>query len=159
LQRANVSLENLREIFRVVFRRAVALSRNSEIAEATRIEAIQLLGLATFAEAREGLIPLLDQNQSPAIHLAVVRALGDQSDASVALELSNRFAAMTPRLRSEVLTILLARLERITILLGAIERGAIQPSDLSSSQIQFLRNHRNTTIRDQAAKLFANVGM
>jgi putative heme-binding domain-containing protein len=50
---------------------------------------------------------------------------------------------------------LLARPERAAALLQAIEQGPIRPADLSSPQIKFLQNHREQTIRKQAAKLFA----
>ncbi|MEO6034965.1 MAG: c-type cytochrome, partial [Verrucomicrobiota bacterium] len=60
--------------------------------------------------------------------------------------------------RSAALTVLLARPERVPVLLAAIEKGTLQPGDLSSSEIQFLQNHRDAGIQKQAAKLFAKMG-
>lgn len=154
LQRAGSSLDKFPEV-KKVFALANQTAQDSKADEATRIQAIQLLGLTSFAESSETLSALLNQNQSQAIQLAAVAALSRFNAPEVAAELIKNWNTFTPRLRSETLAALLARPDRVTVLLGAIEQGAIRPADLSSTQIKFLQNHRDATIRQQAAKMFA----
>ncbi len=159
LQRAGSSVANLPGDFQAVFKQAGVVASNPKAAETTRLEAIQLLGLASFADAGKTLTSLLDQNQSQAVQLAAVTALGRFSEAAIAPQLIQRFATMTPRVRSEVLTILLARPERVSVLLNAIEQGEFQQSDLSLPQINLLKNHRDAGIKARSAKLFASAGI
>ena len=158
LQRAGSSSKNLVASFQPVFARAAVVAADSRMNEATRLQAIQLLGIASSADSGTTLINLLNQNQSQAIQLGALDALGHLSDASVARELTQRFSSMTPRIRSEAVTVLLARPERVSVLFAAIEKGTFHPSDLTSSQIKFLKNHRDAGLQKQAAKLFADVG-
>jgi len=159
LKRAGSSSKNLVEYFKPVFARAATVAANPTANETARVQAIQLLGVASYADSGPTLVGLLDQNQSQAIQLGAVEALGRLADARVALELTQRFASMTPRIRDSALSALLARPERAAVLLEAIEKGSIHPSDLTSSQIQFLKNHRDTGVQKQAEKLFANFGL
>ena len=48
---------------------------------------------------------------------------------------------------------LLSRPERISILLQAIEGGVIQPGELTTAQVKFLRNHSNARVRQLATKI------
>ncbi len=159
LQRSGAPLKNLVVYFQPVFARAAVVAADQRVDEATRVEAIQLLGITTYSQSGLTLISLLGQNQSQAIQLAAVDALGHLSDAAVAKELSDRFGSMTPRVRSAALTVLLARPERVAILLNAVEKGSIRPGDLTSPQIKFLKNHRDDGLRARAQKLLAAVAV
>jgi putative heme-binding domain-containing protein len=158
LKRAGVPLEKLAGNFKPLLNRATIIATDANVDEATRLQAIQLLAISTYADAGKSLVSLLEQNQSQAIQLAVVDSLGHFSDSAVATDLSQRFTSMTPQVRSAMLTVLLARPERVAVLLNTLEQGTIRPSDLSSSQIKFLKNHRDAGIKMRAAKIFANVG-
>ena len=90
------------------------------------------------------------------MQLAAISALGRFNRPEVAGELTNRWSWLTPRLRSETITVLLARPERASVLLAAIESGTIRQAELSSTQVKFLRSHRDQRLREQAAKVLAN---
>jgi putative heme-binding domain-containing protein len=62
---------------------------------------------------------------------------------------------LTPRIRSEALNVLVARPERVAVLLKAIEAGAISRSELSTAQIQFLCSHPDMRLRAHATQLFS----
>jgi putative heme-binding domain-containing protein len=72
----------------------------------------------------------------------------------VAPEIISRWNTFTPRLRSEALSVLLSRPERAEHLLKAIETQTVLASALDSTQIAFLRSHRNRAVREHAAKVF-----
>ncbi|MEO5803388.1 MAG: PVC-type heme-binding CxxCH protein [Verrucomicrobiota bacterium] len=153
LERANSSLAKVGDM-KKIFALATQVAADDKIEEPTRIQAIQLLALTSFSESSQSLLGLLNQNQSQAIQLASVAALANFTETEVGRELIKHWSSFTPRLRSETLSALLARPERVTALLGAIEQGTIRPADLSSPQIKFLKNHRDQNIRKQASKLF-----
>src|SRR5207244_520436 len=70
-------------------------------------------------------------------------------------ELARHWNLLTPRVRAEALRVLLARPDRANALLQAIESGAIHSSALDSTQIKFLLNHRDNSVRRLAAKVLA----
>src|SRR5262249_54521752 len=84
-----------------------------------------------------------------------IATLSRFTDPQVGPELTKRWGALTPRLRSEALGALLARADRAHALLEAISAGAIQPSVLDGMQTKFLRNHRNNEVQELAAKTLA----
>jgi putative membrane-bound dehydrogenase-like protein len=154
LQHAGSSIANVEDV-KKIFAQAGEVAANTQEKEATRIQAIQLLGLTRFSESGQTLRSLLNQNQSQAIQLAAVAALANLQEPEVAAQLIEPWKTFTPRLQSEALSALLARPERVTALLQAVEKGAIRPSDLASPQITFLKNHRDPNIRKKATELFA----
>ncbi|MEO7297003.1 MAG: HEAT repeat domain-containing protein, partial [Verrucomicrobiota bacterium] len=159
LKHSGVSPQSLAGYFQPVFARALEIAADQKTDEALRIQAIQLLALTTYGESAKNLLALLDQNQSQAIQIAAVEALGQFSDAAASVDLIQRFPAMTPQVRSATLTVLLSRPERIIVLLNSLNKGSIRAGDLSSAQIKFLRNNNDNGIRERATKAFMNVGM
>jgi putative membrane-bound dehydrogenase-like protein len=151
LQRARGALP--RAELKPIFDRAAELAANARAAEGARVAAIQLLGLTSFAESGQRLLAQLDERQPPAVQLAALAALGRFNDPQVGGALTARWASLTPRLREEALTVLLARADRAAALLRAIADGVIRPSDLSSTQAKFLKNHRDAKVREQAVAL------
>jgi putative heme-binding domain-containing protein len=140
-----------------VFARAAALAGDASAPEGTRVQAVDLLALTGFAESGERLVGLLDQSQPQSVQLAAIRTLGRFSDPAVGRELAARWPALTPRLREAVLPVLLARPERIAELLRQVEAGSVRRTDLPSTQLDFLMNHRDAAIRAQSVRLLAGV--
>jgi len=62
---------------------------------------------------------------------------------------------MTPRLRSDAVTVLLARPDRVLALLKAIEAGTIRATDLTTPQTKFVRGHSDKSVRELAAKVLS----
>jgi len=69
--------------------------------------------------------------------LAALNALGRFNRQEVSGDLLAHWASFSPRLRSEALTVLLARPERAAALLQEIEHKVIRPSELSSTKRNF----------------------
>jgi putative membrane-bound dehydrogenase-like protein len=153
LQRAKSSLDKAGIDLQPVFVRADKTAADSKAAEATRIQAIQLLALTSFAQSGQTLVALLNLSEPQLIQLAALNALDHFAGTQIGREVTQRFASFTPRVRSEATNILLKRPERALALLRAIEQGAISPADLSPQQIRFLKNHRDEQARQLAAKV------
>ncbi|MEW6303375.1 MAG: PVC-type heme-binding CxxCH protein [Verrucomicrobiota bacterium] len=160
LQRARSSLAraDTQGSLKDIFARAAKAAVDAKAQEATRVQAVQLLGLTSYAESGANLLSLLTLNQPQPVQLAAINTLGKFTDTQMGGALVERWNTFTPRVRSEALTELLKRPERITALLKAVEGGVIRPAELSSTQIRLLQNHRDAAIKQKALKLFAAGG-
>ncbi|MBI3417952.1 MAG: c-type cytochrome [Verrucomicrobia bacterium] len=156
LQRKGGSLERSDSAHKLngVFTRAASIAKDANIAEAERVPAIQLLGLGSYAGSGNLLLALVGSDSPQVLQLAALTALAHFPDGEVAGELVKRWPRLTPRVRSEALTLLVTRTERIGALLGALESGVIQPAELATTQIQFLCDHRDAALRQRATKIF-----
>ncbi|HKS36527.1 MAG TPA: HEAT repeat domain-containing protein, partial [Verrucomicrobiae bacterium] len=135
-----------------VFARAKATVNDTAASEETRVQAIQLLAMTDSVEAGEVLSSLLVSTQPQAIQLAVVSSLGRFNEPGAGTLLLDRWPQFTPRVRNEVIAVLLTRTERVRALLNAAEKGIVLPSDFTALQLQALRDHRDPEIRDAAAR-------
>ena len=129
------------------------------VAEPLRIAEMQLLGLGpyTFASTGDVLLLQLGSGQSEALQSAALATLGRFDDPRIAPSLIQRWRVLTPRLRSDAFTALLARTDRVAAVLAALESGTVGSAGLSSAQVNFLRTHRNPAIRQRALQLFGPV--
>jgi putative membrane-bound dehydrogenase-like protein len=121
--------------------------------ETTRREAIGLLGLSNFSESGQLLLSLLDQGQPQIIQIAAVSSLNHFNDRQVGDELVKRWDNASPRLRSEMLAVLLARPERAIALLVRIQAGTVQRAALGTVQSNFLRSHPDPEVRKLASQV------
>jgi putative heme-binding domain-containing protein len=60
---------------------------------------------------------------------------------------------MTPQLRSTTMNLLLKRSDRCELLLEAFANGTIRPSELSATELNFLRHHPNPAVAQQANEI------
>ena len=154
LQRARAALPA--ESIRPVIARAAMLAADRSQPAAARVEAVELLALTTFAESGARLLSLLELNEPQTVQLAAMHTLGRFTDAKIGPALTQRWTSLTPRLREETLRVLLARPERATALLQAVEEHTIRRADLASTQIDFLTNHRDAALRSRAIQLLTS---
>lgn len=152
LQRAKVPLTSLGKVTNIVTL-AYGAARDTRLPEATRIPAIQLLSHMNYVEISPVLLALLDQRQTQPIQLATLGTLSKFSNPDVATELIRRWNSFTPRVRAEAISVLLARPERATALLQAIQAGTIQANALDSTQVKLLTTYRDPSVRVLAAKV------
>jgi putative heme-binding domain-containing protein len=85
-----------------------------------------------------------------------VATLAKFNDAEVGNQLVQQWPKSSARVKSEIMSVLLGRPERATVLLNTIADGKMQPGDLTTAQIKFLRGHRDAGVHKLAAKVFAN---
>jgi putative membrane-bound dehydrogenase-like protein len=120
-----------------------------------RQEAIGLLGSLPVAGVDETLAGLLDPLESSAIQIAVVRALANFNDVSIAEHLIDGWRSYPPDVLTEVLATLCAREQWCLQLLQCIEDNAHGEllGYLDAGQRARLLDHHNEHIRSRAAKL------
>jgi putative membrane-bound dehydrogenase-like protein len=156
LQRVGRSLPTESGNVKAILSAAKNTASDAKSPESTRVQAVQALGIRSFAESGPTLVSLLDLQQPQPIQLAVLSTLARFTDPAVGPELIKRWDSMTPRLRTEAITVLLARSDRVTALLKAIESGTIRPTDLTTAQTKFLRTHSDKSVRALAAKVLSS---
>jgi putative heme-binding domain-containing protein len=132
---------------------------NYGVAEPLRIGGIPLLGVGpyTFASSGDVLLLQLGSGQPEALQSAAVATLGRFDDQRIAPALVQRWRVLTPRLRSDAITALLARTDRVVAVLAALESGTVGGGDLSPAQVNFLRTYRDPPIRQRALQLLGPV--
>jgi putative heme-binding domain-containing protein len=134
---------------------AAATVRNGKAPEASRIQAVDLLGLtASTTEIKSTLLALVGSDHPRALQSAAITALGRFDDPSIAQEFLKRWPTFTPALRREVLPVLLGRPERAVALLSAVKDGRVPRNEFTPTQIAGLRAHRNADVRAVAAAIF-----
>lgn len=153
LQQAGQPIAAAGDGVKTVLARAAACAGDDSAPEPQRVPAIQLLACTSYAESGKPLLALLNLKQSQPVQLAALSTLARFTNTEVGAELTQRWNVLTPRLRAEVLAVLLARPDRATALLHAIESGTIRAGALDSTQLNFLRNHKTKAVRQLAAKV------
>ncbi len=151
VQQARGSLDTHR--LRPVLDRAAIVAADLTAPETARVQGIELLGLTDFTRSGDRLASLLDQGQPQAVQLAAVRTLNRFPDPAVGRLLAERWTQLTPRVRAAVLPVLLARPERAHRLLDQVEAGRVRRTELDSTQLDFLMNHRDPELRRRALRL------
>ena len=121
--------------------------------ENVRAQAIQLMGTLPFAQANQNLFALLSVQQPQSVQLAALQSLKKYSEPEMATMLLQRWPTLTPRLRSEAIAALLARPDRALALLQSIDKRAVQPSELNSTQVKFLNQHKDPKVQAEAHRL------
>jgi putative membrane-bound dehydrogenase-like protein len=137
------------------FDRARVTAKDVKAGEEERVQSIELLSLTSFQESGALLASLIGPDQPQTVQMAAVETLARFSGGAVATTLLKSWEGLTPRLRSAVLTALLARPERALELLAAIQSGTVKTADLNASQIQFLQKHGDKKVHELAATVLA----
>ena len=136
-----------------VFATAAQTVGNEKAAESARVQAAQLLALTSFAESGGKLIPLLDAPSEP-LKLAAIASLARYSAPEIGGELVKRWAAFSPRARTDALAALTTRPERALALLNGVESGSVKPADLSTASVKLLQTSKDKAVAALAAKIF-----
>jgi putative membrane-bound dehydrogenase-like protein len=144
-----------RTVFQDSFERALQSSASNSASEEVRIAATGLLGHSSFRYAGPVLLRLIQPSEPPSIELAALKALGKYVDREVGTSLLEQWNTLTPRLRTEALDLMVARSERATDLLEALNAHRLTSRELTAVQTRALRNHSNEKVRSLAAKVLA----
>jgi putative heme-binding domain-containing protein len=158
LRRAGVSFADAdpAHTLREVFAAAARTAPDASAALAARREAIDLLGVATWVQAREPLVACLAPAQPEAIQVAAVATLAAFAEPAVAAELLRHWR-YAPAAKQAVLAALLRRDERALALLDAIAAGKLAATELSAAQVQTLAGHTAAAVATRARTVLAGV--
>jgi putative heme-binding domain-containing protein len=134
---------------------AARLAVDPETIVSERVQAAQMLGFGAFAAVQEPLLACLDSRQPLAVQQMAIRTLAAFPDAEVAEKLLAGWPTFSPPVRTEVVEAMLARVERIPLLLDQVEQGKIGVGQLSPVRRGLLMKSADAKIRDRAKVLFA----
>jgi putative membrane-bound dehydrogenase-like protein len=162
LKRAGTSIQKIDGAGKLdgVFQRAAATAVNEKAAVATRLEAIDLLGVATSPASREALVKCLAAGGSETIQVVAIKTLALSSSPDVTSILITHWADYSPKAKEATLAALTGRDDRLPSLMEAMATDSVKgptPKDLSAAQVQALLNHKNEKIATQAKKVLASV--
>ncbi len=140
----------------VVFTKAAGTAVDATAAESAKLEAIELLALATKDQAHAALLACLKEEQSERVQAAAVKALSDVDGTQMGALLSV-WAGLKSKAREALLGTLLARDEGAVALLEAMGsgRGSPTPVDLAASQVQALLKHKSAKVAALAKTVLA----
>ena len=157
--RSSLALADPGERMQAFYTAAVTAVQNYSLLEPWRIGALQVLGVGpyTFANISDLLLLQVGSGQSEAIQSAALGALGRFDDPRIAPAVAQRCRALTPRLRSDALTALLARSDRVAAVMAGLESGLLRRADLTFAQVNYLRTQRDPAISERARRLFGLV--
>jgi putative membrane-bound dehydrogenase-like protein len=138
--------------------KAIVFAKDEFANESVREAAIVLLGYCSVQEdpSKNELIEILDSPASPRLQRATLQALARHADDQVARHLLARWQRYLPRLRSDIVDLMLRRDESARELLESIAGGKIQPREISAAHRQKLFRHANGEIQQRASTLFSN---
>jgi putative heme-binding domain-containing protein len=115
-----------------------------------------MLALDTLEHTRETLLAALSPAQPPELRVTAVRVLANFPDAEIPTLLLEGWSTHTPAVRAEIVETLLARPERIRVLLDAIEKKEIDPGQVSPTRQGLLMRNANKEIQEKAKALFGS---
>ncbi|MES2594835.1 MAG: PVC-type heme-binding CxxCH protein [Verrucomicrobiota bacterium] len=144
-----------------VFTQAAATVQDTQASESSRLQAIELLALATKDQSEAALQTGLKAEESEPLQTAAVKSLNELLGKSANAFLMSAWPALKPKAREAALTALLARDDGALAVLEAMQpqasARALTPTDLSASQVQALVKHKNTSIAKLAATVLKSV--
>ena len=135
---------------------AAAIVEQADAPEPRRLLAIRLIGAGGLDDAaRERLGRLLHPQSSPRVQEAALAALGRSGDRKVPGVILAGWKGYTPALRVQVLDVLLSRDTWVKELLSSLEDSCVPPAQVDTAHRRRLLDHRDATLRDRAAAVFA----
>jgi len=158
-RRAGITIEDAdtRKKLASIFSKAAATVIDSRASDASRLAAIEILGVGSLKQSGAALTQGLSESRSDLIQTAVVRALAEHPDAAITKLLLDQWPVYGAKAREAALTAMLVREERALALLGAIQTGGIKPAELSAAQVQSLIHHKDAKVAASAANALASV--
>jgi putative membrane-bound dehydrogenase-like protein len=155
----NSSPPDLREVLvqvRSLLASSAELARDEKRPVSVRLPAARLLAYAPWADAAPALQDLLQPQNPTELQLAAIQALANQEDPKMAYLLLAGWESYSPQVRREALEALMAKTDRVLILLDAIENKKVQPGQLEPARLGQLRKYPDKKIRQRAEKLLAS---
>lgn len=138
----------------------LVIAKDDKQTDAARREAS--IQLVTFrrndASVAKELLSMIGPRSSPDLGKDLIDAIGRSEAPEVGAMLVESMAAFTPSLRPTAVRVLLSRADWSESLLDGIDKGSVQPADLSLDQKQGLSSHPNKKIADRAKTILSRSG-
>lgn len=104
------------------------------------------------------LVDMLTPQTPPQLSSGIVRSFSAARSKNVADLLFAKWSMLTPKLREDVVAVLLVRPETATQLVENLSKGTLQVGDLTLDQRETLKNHPDRRLRDAAVKVLSATG-
>jgi putative membrane-bound dehydrogenase-like protein len=142
-----------------VFDSARQVVANSGAANGERLLAVRLLGRGPDRQTEDLKVlgSLLVPQTATDLQAAVMDSLGKSRDPQVAKTLLGGWQGYGPALRSRALGVLFQRDQWQKIMLDALERRQILPSEFDAARRERLLQHKSASVRRRAANVFAGL--
>lgn len=136
-----------------------AFAKDQTAAAHLREAAIVLLGYSSSnAKANQDLLlEILDSQTAAPLQKATLEALGRLGNADLPQRLLRHWQHHSPRLRAEILDLLLRRDEWTAELLESVSAGKVLLREISAANRQKLSRHKNADFRERASRLFSEL--
>ena len=159
LKRAGSSIEqaDTGSKLSAVFTRAAATAADAKAEESARLDAIELLGVASYSQSREALTACLAPRQPEEVQVAAIKTLAHHPNAEVTSTLVRSWPNFAGEAKVAALAALMSREDRATALLEAIRAGKIKATELSASQVQGFAHHKSPKVAALAKTVLASV--
>ncbi|MFN0074900.1 MAG: PVC-type heme-binding CxxCH protein [Prosthecobacter sp.] len=156
LRKAGTSIEkaDTDHKFAVVFTKAAETALANKASESARLEAIELLGLASSEQATETLHACIANGQPDAIQAAALKQLVGSKAQGTTKTLLVAWPTLGPKARAAAMDALLSRDESAIALL---EANVMKPADFSAAQVQALTKHKSEKVAAAAKTALASV--
>jgi putative membrane-bound dehydrogenase-like protein len=145
------------EVMKAVFTSALQSAADDQQPVSKRAAAVRQLSTGSFADAAELLTGFLEPTQPAELQGAALATLGSFDSTDVAALLIKRYAAMSPRLKSQAADVLFSRAGWIAALLDAIEKEAIPLGDVDPARLKLLTDHADLSVRERAQKIVSKL--
>jgi putative heme-binding domain-containing protein len=122
---------------------------------ADRAAAIRRLRIAGFDEIEAPLAATLGSRQPPQVQTAAIETLAQFDDPRVPALLLRAWGGLSPALRATAAEALFTRPAWLGLFLDAVESGRVGRGDVDPARLELLKTYPVATVRDRAARLFA----
>ena len=157
--RSSLALTDPRGLLRRFYAEGLDNATDLALPEMPRTVAMRFLSVTplTFGEIGDWLLLFCNPPPAPALQSACIATLGRYKDPLMVTSLLQLWPALTPFLRNQAVTALLSHDAHVPAVIEGLQFRRISPTDLTSSQMDFLRTYRNPAVSNRAAMLFGPI--
>lgn len=118
-------------------------------------EVLRLLSVSPYkmSDGRDWLIALPGTTQPEAMQGAAIAGLRYSNDPRLGTNLLADWPVLSPALRTRAVSTLLARSDRVGLVVAALENGRIRTSEVSPTDANFLRTYSDGALSERARRL------
>ncbi|HLH55158.1 MAG TPA: PVC-type heme-binding CxxCH protein [Verrucomicrobiae bacterium] len=159
--RSSLALVDTGGALRSVYSAALNLAADPNQPDWARTSATRLLGVSTLnvGSVADWLLLVCSPPTSPGLQSAAVDVLSRYTDPQVVGSFLRIWPILAPQARVHAISALLSRDVHVSKILDALQSRDLLPTDLSSSQRNFLRTHPVAEVRSRALALLGPVPM
>ena len=133
--------------------RALTLADDSRTSAEARVQAIQVLRQLKNDRTRNAMLNLVARENQERIVIEALRALGEiGGDNRVAESIADQWPRLSATARAAAAEVLASRNNWSQVLLGAVERKTVAPSEVPTPVIRALFQSKDNSVRERAAK-------